>query len=109
MESDALTTHWTLQGLLMWFYVDIHCVPSSSPCSAMLSLHSSFFFSPEMQEDGQKYIFFVFLSVLISIPARIQGDSFFLCGKAHVFVLKKMCVKKNTEGVQKFECGFFDT
>ncbi|MCI5149177.1 MAG: hypothetical protein D3916_07300 [Candidatus Electrothrix sp. MAN1_4] len=62
-----------------------------------------------MQEDGQKYFFLFFLVILRNIPAHIQGDSFFLYGKVHVFVLKKVCVKKDTESVQKFEYGLFDT
>ena len=54
-------------------------------------------------------MFFYFLWCVAMIAAHIQSDSGFRNKELLLLTLKNICVKKNTDGVQKIECCFFDT
>jgi hypothetical protein len=75
-------------------------------CSSFIA---AFFFYSTLQEDRQKNIFLIFFLIGPNIAAHIQGYSQYVRQKSYGFILKKSCVKRNTESVQKFECGLFDT
>jgi hypothetical protein len=54
-------------------------------------------------------MFFYFLRHASMIAAHIQSDSDFRKKELLSLTQKNICVKKNTDCVQKFECCFFDT